>query len=89
MIHYVACFAQGSTHPLQPFSFTAACKEMPGKDVQHLPWPKMLCSYALLLFSCVFVIAVYLGTKDLVHSEDELLEASVLHPLFNTEVCLS
>eukprot|EP00438_Fugacium_kawagutii_P036690 Skav200922 [mRNA] locus=scaffold2433:192893:196702:+ [translate_table: standard] len=60
---------------------------MPGKDVQHvgLPWPKMLCSYALLLFSCLFVMAVYLGTKGLVHSEDELLEASVLHPLFNTE----
>lgn len=46
----------------------------------------MLCSYLLLLCSCLFLTAVYLGTKGLVHSEHELLELSVLHPLFNTEV---
>ena len=45
----------------------------------------MLCSYLLLLCSCLFLTAVYLGTKGLVHSERELLESSVLHPLFNTE----
>ena len=49
-------------------------------------WPKVLCSYLLLLFSCFFVSTVYLGTKGLVHSEEELLDQSVNHPLFNTEV---
>ena len=48
-------------------------------------WTRMLCSYLLLLCSCLFLTAVYLGTKGLVHSERELLESSVLHPLFNTE----
>jgi len=48
-------------------------------------WPRLLCSYGLLLLSCLFLITVYLGTKGLVHSEAELLKLSVLHPLFNTE----
>ena len=52
----------------------------------HIRPARMLCSYLLLLCSCLFLVAVYLGTKGLVHSERELLEASVLHPLFNTEV---
>ncbi|CAJ1338031.1 unnamed protein product [Effrenium voratum] len=49
-------------------------------------WHATLASYALLLLSCGILAAVYASTKDwAVHTEEELLQASVLHPLFNTE----
>ncbi|CAK8995250.1 unnamed protein product [Durusdinium trenchii] len=59
---------------------------MSSKDRAMSSFRTRLCSYVLLLLSCALVCALYLGTKEMaLYSEEELLNASVLHPLFNTE----
>ncbi|OLP94479.1 hypothetical protein AK812_SmicGene23500 [Symbiodinium microadriaticum] len=90
--------AGNKTALVQPFTLITRAKDLPGSrpmapkqpprppDQEEVSWKVVILVYAIVSICCLYVGGLYYGTKAwAVRSEEELLQASVLHPLFNTE----